>query len=224
MHAPPYSSVPIGGSSWGKSRACTCLAISSSWAHCVEAQQREGVPVHVLEAGEHGAPDRGFVRERCGRRGGRPLILETPQTRRMTKTNPAFAPFVELGQDVFGNERNLRGPADELVLLGSALGSDQHEHRGTVGRGDGYPAAAGSKLGVEGQIESKLAQIEAQAAILVSDVDVDGVDSEVRLGRRRVAIASEYMPVAPSAGCGSGKVPRYGNVQIWTLKRGGACL
>jgi hypothetical protein len=39
----------------------------------------------------------------------------------MTKTNPAFAPFVELGQDVFGNERNLRGPADELVLLGSAL-------------------------------------------------------------------------------------------------------
>ena len=50
MHAPPYSSVPIGGSSWGKSRACTCLAISSSWAHCVEAQQREGVPVHVLEA------------------------------------------------------------------------------------------------------------------------------------------------------------------------------
>src|ERR1035438_9395537 len=128
MHAPPYSSVPIGGSSWGKSRACTCLAISSSWAHCVEAQQREGVPVHVLEAGEHGAPDRGFVRERCGRRGGRPLILETPQARRVTKANPAVAPFVELGQDIFGDERNLRGPADELVLLGSALGSDQHEN------------------------------------------------------------------------------------------------
>src|ERR1035438_8704542 len=74
-------------------------------------------------------------------------------------------------------------------------------------------------LASKARIESKLAQIEAQAAILVSDVDVDGVDSEVRLGRRRVAIASEYMPVAPSAGCGSGKVPRYGNVQIWTLKQ-----
>jgi len=41
----------------------------------------------------------------------------------MTKTNPAFAPFVELGQDIFGDEVNLRGAADELVLLGSALGA-----------------------------------------------------------------------------------------------------
>ena len=101
----------------------------------------------------------------------------------MAKPYSTVAPFVELGQDIFGNEHNLRGPPDELAFLRAGLGCDQHEHRRTVGRGDGYPTATGSKLGVEGQVESKLVQIESKAAILIADVDVDGVDSQVGLGR-----------------------------------------
>ena len=49
---------------------------------------------------------------------GRRLVLDTPQSRRMTEANSALAPFAELGRDIFGNKDNLRGPADELVLLG----------------------------------------------------------------------------------------------------------
>ena len=82
-----------------------------------------------------------------------------------------------LASDIFGNKNYLRGPADELVLRGAGLGRDQREHRGAVGRGDGYPAA-GLKLGVEGQIESKLIQIESQASLLIANEDVDRVNAD----------------------------------------------
>jgi len=53
-----------------------------------------------------------------------------------------------------------------------------------VGRGYGYQAFAGLELGVVGEVETELVDVEAEAAVLVADVDVDGVDAEVR-GRRR---------------------------------------
>jgi hypothetical protein len=84
-------------------------------------------------------------------------------------------------------------------LYSWALGGDQHEHRGTIRRFDGYPAAAGSKPGIERQIESKLIHIELETAILIVDIDVDGVDSEVGLRRGRVCHRCDYMPVAAPA-------------------------
>jgi len=52
-----------------------------------------------------------------------------------------------------------------------------------VGRGYGDEALAGLEFGVVGEVEAELVNVEAEAAILVADVDVDGMDAEV--GRRR---------------------------------------
>ena len=89
----------------------------------------------------------------------------------MTETNPAVAPFVELGKHVFGHEGDLRGAADHLVLLRARLGRDQHEHRRAVRRRHGNPASSGAHPRVKRQVEPKLIHVEAQAAVLVADID-----------------------------------------------------
>ena len=38
---------------------------------------------------------------------------------------------------------------------------------------------SGRKTGIEGQIESKLVPIKFQAAILIFDKDIDGIDAQV---------------------------------------------
>jgi hypothetical protein len=53
-----------------------------------------------------------------------------------------------------------------------------------VRRSNGDEAFARLEFGVVGEVEAELVDVEAQAAILVADVDVDGVDAEVG-GRRR---------------------------------------
>jgi len=51
-----------------------------------------------------------------------------------------------------------------------------------VGRGNGNEAFAGLELGVVRKMEAKLVDVEAEAAVLVADIDIDGVDAE--MGRR----------------------------------------
>jgi hypothetical protein len=53
-----------------------------------------------------------------------------------------------------------------------------------VGWGYGDEAFAGLEFGVIGEVEAELVDVEAEAAILVADVDVDGVDAQVRRGLR----------------------------------------
>ena len=57
---------------------------------------------------------------------------------------------------------------------------DQREDRRPIRRRDCYPALAGRKLGVKSHLESKLVQVESQASILVSNENVDRMDTEVR--------------------------------------------
>ena len=63
---------------------------------------------------------------------------------------------MKLGSEVFGDKNNLRRPADELVLLRVRLGADKSKDGTAVWRGDGYLAVPGLKLGIKGQVESKL--------------------------------------------------------------------
>lgn len=51
-----------------------------------------------------------------------------------------------------------------------------------VGRRYGYEAFAGLKFGVEGEMEAELVDVEAETSVLVADIDVDGVDAEMRRG------------------------------------------
>ena len=48
-----------------------------------------------------------------------------------------------------------------------------------VGRSNGDEAFAGLEFGVVGEVEAELVDVEAEATVLVADVDVDGVDAEV---------------------------------------------
>ena len=53
-----------------------------------------------------------------------------------------------------------------------------------VGRGHSDEAIAGLEFGVVGEVKAELVDVEAEAAVLVADVDVDGVDAEVGRGFR----------------------------------------
>src|SRR5262249_17570559 len=67
-------------------------------------QKRKRISVHIFEGCRDGAPG---------------LRL-----RWMMKADPALAPFFELGNDIFGQENNFSGPANELVLFRAGLRSN----------------------------------------------------------------------------------------------------
>lgn len=48
-----------------------------------------------------------------------------------------------------------------------------------VGRSNGDKAFAGLEFCVVGEVEAELVDVEAEAAVLVADVDVDGVDAKM---------------------------------------------
>ena len=117
--------------------------------------------------------------------------LNAPQARCIAKVNSALAPFAELGNDVFGQEDDGRGPPDQLVVFRIGIGCDQPQHRGAVRRRDRYQAVTRLKAGVQSQIESELIPVEFQAAILISDKNVDRVNAQVGVLRSR----RTFMPV-----------------------------
>ena len=154
----------------------------------IETDQRETVAVGISKAGEDATPNRRMIfglrrrlsRTRCAH-GHR--ILEALQTRREGKAHAARAPFTELGENIFGDKSDLRGPANELVLLGIALRDGERQVRGTVGRRDGYKTAAGKFFiaSVEDQLESKLVHVETQAAVQIANVDGYGLKPQIRI-------------------------------------------
>jgi hypothetical protein len=75
----------------------------------------------------------------------------------------------------------MRRPADELARLRAGFRFDQPEHCGAVGRGDRHQAFAGLKAGVQRQVESKLIQVKPQAALLISNENVDVAYAEIQI-------------------------------------------
>src|SRR6202022_507538 len=111
------------------------------------------------------------------------LVADALEAGRSLKANAALGPFEELGGDVLGDEDDLRGAADELVLFGAGLGGDQREDRGAIRRRAGDPAITGLQAGIVGHMEAELVDEKAQAAVLVADENVDAVKAQLGRGR-----------------------------------------
>jgi hypothetical protein len=159
----------------------------------VKTYKRKGIPVDVFEAGEYLAPDGALLavaklrifRVRLVQVA---LVLDAPEARRMAKANTAVAPFTKFSGDIFSDKDDVGGASDELVIRRVRLGLNQREHGGAIGRRDGDPALAGVQTGVKREVESKLIEIEAQAAFLIADEHVN-----------RMKLQVGVLPVLPGA-------------------------
>src|SRR5947209_4620803 len=99
----------------------------------VEADEGEGIPVDVTEAGEDAAPDGRLLAEQPGRRrcrGRSRLVLDPPEPRGAHETDALPRPLLEPSGHVAGDEHDMRGAANELVLGGPGLGRDQGKDGG----------------------------------------------------------------------------------------------
>ena len=143
--------------------------------HRVEAHQRKGVSVHILEPGEDSAPNGRLLR---GRSLLLALVLDASQAGSEEKTNAAPPPFFPFGNHILGNENNPCRPAYELVLLGFATRRDQCEDCRPIRWSDRHPSVSGLQPGVKGHPESELVHIESQASLLIANKNVDGVNSD----------------------------------------------
>src|SRR5882762_1585628 len=134
-------------------------------------QKREGVSIQVFEASGDCAPG---------------LHLW-----RMVKTHAVLAPFLELGEDVFGQEDDLSRAADKLVFSGADFRNNEREHSGAIGGSDGERIFDGRERDIKGQAESQLIQVESPAALFVANENGYGSEAEVGV----VAIRAKTAPV-----------------------------
>jgi len=148
--------------------AALCLELAVDG---VITQKRKGVSIQVFEASGDCTPG---------------LHL-----RRMVKTNTAGAPFLELGEDVFGQEDDLSRAADKLAFIGAGFRSNEREHSSAIGGSDGERIFDGWERDIKGQAESQLIQVESPAALFVANENGNGSEAEVGV----VAIRAKTAPV-----------------------------
>src|SRR5229473_3913363 len=152
--------------------------------HFVEADQRKGIAVGILEASKDTAPNRSGL---CAGRGGvrrlqsahLHLILEAFEARRKVEANSSFGPFAVFGNHILGDKGDGRKPANELALFRAGFRRDESEVRGAVGRGDGYETTVGLNAGVKDQLEAELIEVEAQAVVEIANVNRNGLKTQV---------------------------------------------
>src|SRR5690349_997763 len=99
----------------------------------------------------------------------------------MTKTDAALSPFRVLGGNVFRHKCNPRGPPDEFIFLRLRIRRDQCEHGCAIRRSDGDPALSGLKAYIKSHAESQLVHVEAKAAVLITNENVDRMNTQVRV-------------------------------------------
>src|SRR6266481_6018921 len=148
--------------------------------HFVEADQCESVSIDIFKPCEYSAPDRRLLsHQQRGRAGspvlGRWLVLDAPEPRCMAKANSAPSPFAVGRHDIFGYKDNLRMLADQLVVIGVGIWSDQRQHGCAVRRRNADPALSGLKADIKGQSKTQLIKIESQAPILIAYIHIDSV-------------------------------------------------
>jgi hypothetical protein len=154
----------------------------------VEAHEREGIAVGISEARGDAAPDGGFFAKERGLGGcvadlGRfGVEFDAAKARSVLEADSAFGPFLVFGEDIFRDESEASGAADEFEVERIGFGGNERENGLAVRRGDRDEAFAGLQFGVVGEVEPELVDVEAEAAVLVADVNIDGVDAEMLRG------------------------------------------
>jgi hypothetical protein len=91
----------------------------------------------------------------------------------MAEANSAVAPLAEFVNHIFGNEDDPRRPADQLVFRRVRRGLYEREHRSAVARRHRDPTLTRLKTGIKCQFESKLINVESQAAFLIPYENID---------------------------------------------------
>jgi len=128
--------------------------------YLVESSQPKRIPIYVLETGEDPTPR---------------WLLRWKQ-----KSDSTFAPFFVFGVDVFGEKENPAVAANQVVVRRVGLGSDESQVRAAIGRGYLDPSFARLKAVIHHQPESKLINIESQAAVLIAYEHDDVVYAQIR--------------------------------------------
>jgi hypothetical protein len=107
----------------------------------------------------------------------------------MMKADPAATPQLEGRVDILGDERNLRMPANALVVFRAPFGSDEGENRTAIRRSNGHPASAKLKAGVGHYTESQLAHVKLQASIMVANEDGGLEDTKIGTGSFKLGLS-----------------------------------
>ncbi len=142
----------------------------------VGTQKRERVSIQVFEASGDCAPG---------------LHL-----RRMVKTHAVPAPFLELGEDVFGQEDDLSRAADKLVFIGVGFRNNEREHSRAIRGSNGKRIFDGWERDIKGQAKSQLIQVESPASLFVANENGKGSEAEVGIVAIRVKTAPVREPRA----------------------------
>ena len=107
-------------------------------------------------------------------------VLEAAESWGDLEGNAAAAPISELGEQIFGDEGDVRVVADQLELFGGGRGGDQGEIGGAVWGSNGDEGAAGFDAGIEDELEAEKVDVEIDAAIEIADKYGDRLQTEVR--------------------------------------------
>ena len=123
------------------------------------------------------------------------FILEALQARGKIEAHAALGPFKIFREHIFSDKRDVRGPADELVLRRVRLRRDEREVGGTVGRRDGYPSAARLRVTIKNEVEAQLVQVEAQAGFQFAHKDSHRLNAQkgllaIQANGRRTSIGA----------------------------------
>ena len=129
----------------------------------VSADQLEAVAVHVLETSKGDSED-GLLR-------------------RLVKAHAVLLLELVGGVDVLREEADLRVATDETVFVGAGFRSDKREDGLTIGRGDGDPTAIVGEADIGENAETKLLDVEIEAAVVIADVDGGLEDAQVGVFR-----------------------------------------
>jgi hypothetical protein len=83
----------------------------------------------------------------------------------------ATAPQLVSGIDIFGDESNLRIPANEFVIFRAALGSKHRQNSTAIRRRDRHPTVK-LEPAIGNYTESELIDIELQASFVIAYEDI----------------------------------------------------
>ena len=175
----------------------------------VETEECEGVAVGVAKARYGAAPDGTLFADDDAFGAGslRFVVANAVEARSADEANASAGPFADASGDIFRDENDVGGAADEFLLRRIFAGHDKHKESVAFRRRDGHPALAVLESSVKGELEAELIEIEVESAILIANVDIDAMDADVglslvrrRSGRREIGRGAAHGGIIAEGG------------------------